>query len=138
MDSEFDRSWNNVARILVIDDNEETRLMLEEALVLAGHEVVLAADGKEGMRQYRLKPADVVITDLFMPNQEGLETIVGLMRQWPDTAIIAISGNFEASSMLLVARQLGATEVLQKPFFPDELIGVVEKVLQLKRAKVVS
>ena len=106
--------------------------MLQEALSSAGHEIVLAADGKEGMKKHQLKPADLIITDLFMPNQEGLETIVGLAKQYPETAVIAISGNFEATSMLLVARQLGAAEVLQKPFFPDELTAVVERLLQCK------
>ena len=80
-----------MGRILVIDDNEETRLMLEEALASAGHEVILAADGREGMKQHRLKPADLVITDLFMPNQEGLETIVSMVKQYPETSIIAIT-----------------------------------------------
>ena len=108
--------------------------MLKEALASAGHEVFLAANGKEGLRLHHDSPADLIITDLFMPDQEGLETIVTLVREFPGTSIIAISGNFEASSMLVVARQLGAADVLQKPFFPDELLAVVERVLQLKKA----
>ena len=119
-----------MAHILLIDDDEDTRAVLEELLSSAGHEVVTAADGKEGLAQFRAAPADLVITDLFMPNQEGLETISHLRRDFPDALIIAMSGNTVAGMMLSIAKRLGAVEVLQKPFFPRELMSMVEKVLQ--------
>jgi len=106
--------------------------MLDEALAMAGHEVVLAADGGEATRKHRENPADLVIMDLFMPNKEGLETMSELLKDSPDTAIVAISGNFIAANMLAVARQMGATEILQKPFFPEELLEVVERLLSIK------
>ena len=119
-----------MGRILVIDDSAEMRAMLQDTLIAAGHEVVQAIDGKEGLRQYRERPADLVITDLFMPNQEGLETIMKLRRFYPDIPIIAISGACAASKpMLTVAHQLGANETLHKPVTAVELLAAVEKVL---------
>src|SRR4051794_5160474 len=100
-----------MARILVIDDDVDVRAVLEEALKLAGHEVDLAADGEEGLKRYLSAPADLVITDLFMPNQEGVETIIKLRRSFPEIPVIAISGNPLASTMLAVARKLGAITV---------------------------
>src|SRR5260370_6370769 len=65
-----------MVRILVIDDDADMRAMLEQTLNSAGHEVALAADGREGVEQYRREPADLVITDIYMPHQEGLDTII--------------------------------------------------------------
>jgi CheY-like chemotaxis protein len=123
-----------MATILVIDDDADTRALLEETLRSAGYETVLAADGKEGLDQFRTKPMDLVITDLFMPNQEGLETIRQLHRHFPTVPIIAISGNPLATAMLSVAIKVGAVAVLQKPFSPNEGLLAVEKALQSKTA----
>jgi len=123
-----------MGRVLVIEDDAEMRAMLNEILTSAGHDVLLAADGKEGMKRYQAAPADVVITDLFMPNQEGLETITKLRRYYPTVPIIAISGNSGvARPMLTVALQLGANATLPKPFMPLELIALVEKVMPSDR-----
>ena len=118
-----------MARILVIDDDPDMRAMLEQTLKAAGHEVISAADGKEGMEQHCTSPADLVITDLYMPNQEGLETIGELRRRFPEVAIIAMSGKTAALTMLSVAQKFGAVGILQKPFAADELIAAVEKAL---------
>ncbi len=118
-----------MARILVIDDEPDMRVLLEQLLKSAGHEVILAADGKEGMEQHCTSPADLVITDLYMPNQEGLETIGELRRRFPEVAIIAMSGKTAALTMLSVAHKFGAVGILQKPFAADELIAAVEKAL---------
>jgi DNA-binding NtrC family response regulator len=118
-----------MARILVIDDDPDMRAMLEQTLKPAGHEDNLAADGKEGMEQHCTSPADLVITDLYMPNQEGLETIGELRRRFPEVAIIAMSGKTAALTMLSVAQKFGAVGILQKPFAADELIAAVEKAL---------
>jgi CheY-like chemotaxis protein len=122
----------HMARILVIDDDADVRAALGQMLKFAGHEVVLATDGKEGVKQYRAAPADLVIVDLLMPNQEGLETIRELRRDFPKVAIIAISGMTAASTMLSIAQRLGAVAVIEKPFFPDQLLSVMGKVLPLK------
>jgi CheY-like chemotaxis protein len=118
-----------MARILVIDDETDMRLLLEQVLKPAGHEVILAADGREGMERYCAGPAELVITDLHMPNQEGLETIRELRRRFPEVAIIAMSGKAAALTMLSVAQQFGAVGILHKPFLPDELLVAVEKAL---------
>jgi DNA-binding NtrC family response regulator len=118
-----------MARILVIDDDADIRALLEQTLTPAGHEVILAADGKEGVEKYREKPSDVVITDLYMPNQEGLETIAELHRRFPDAAIIAMSGRTAGIPLLPVAERLGAVAVLEKPFSPSQLLSAVEKAL---------
>jgi CheY-like chemotaxis protein len=72
---------------------------------------------------------DVVVTDLFMPNRDGLETIVELRKDFPRTAIIAVSGWTAASPLLSIAKRLGAVGVLEKPFLPQQLLEAVEKAL---------
>ena len=119
-----------MARILVIEDDADMRTSLEKALQSAGHQAVLASDGQEGMKLFRLTPADVVITDLFMPNQDGIETMMNLRREFPEARIVAISGNISASAMLSVAKRLGAVVVLEKPFDVEALLAAVDKALQ--------
>ena len=118
-----------MARILVIDDEPDMRAILEKILKSAGHEVILAADGREGVERHRTSPADLVITDLYMPNQEGLETIRELRTRFPEVAIIAMSGRAAALTMLSIAQKFGAIGILHKPFLPDELIAAVGKAL---------
>ena len=118
-----------MARILVIDDDADMRTLLEQTLQSAGHEVVLAADGSEGVQQYRTQPADLVITDLCMPVQPGLETIVQLRKEYASVRIIAMCGKSTAMPMLSAAQRLGAVAFLQKPFLPDQLLAEVVKAL---------
>ena len=118
-----------MARILVIDDEPDMRVLLEQTLKAAGHEVSLAADGREGVERYCTRPADLVITDLYMPNQEGLETIAELRRRFPEVAIIAMSGKAAALTMLSIAQKFGAIGILHKPFLTEELIAAVGKAL---------
>ena len=116
-------------RILVIDDDADMRTLLAQTLQSAGHEVVLAADGKEGVEQYRTQPVDLVITDMYMPIQQGLDTIVQLRKEAPTVRIIAMCGKSTAMPMLSAAQRLGAVAVLQKPFLPDQLLAEVAKLL---------
>jgi CheY-like chemotaxis protein len=118
-----------------MDDEPVLRIFIKEILESAGHEVVLAADGLEGMRQYHSAPFDLALVDLFMPNREGLETIKELKQKFPDFPIIAMSGDSLALTLLSVAQRLGATEVLQKPFLPEELLEAVNHVLPTKRQR---
>jgi DNA-binding NtrC family response regulator len=118
-----------MARILVIDDDLDLRAMVGRMLQSAGHEVVLAADGKEGVEQYRVSPTDLVLTDIYMAGQEGLETIIELRRSDPEITIIAMSGKPEARTMLSIAKRLGAVAMLQKPFSLEQLLQEVEKAL---------
>ena len=81
-----------MSRILIIDDERAIRSMIRQTLDRTGHEVEEASNGVEGMNVYRAKPADLIITDLVMPDQEGLETIMQLRREYTDARIVAISG----------------------------------------------
>jgi len=120
-----------VARILVVDDDEQIRTMLVMTLEEAGYEADEAADGRAAIRKQREKPADLVITDLIMPEKEGLETIMDLRKEWPSTKIIAISGGGRAvpGDYLLHARHLGAARVFRKPIERSELLGAVRELL---------
>lgn len=118
-------------QILVIDDDAVMRKIFERTLTFAGYNVRSASDGKEGMTLLRDVAPDLIVTDLFMPNQEGLETIMEIRKSLPQVPIIAISGGYLASnSMLFIARQVGAVQVLKKPFSADVLLHAVENVLR--------
>jgi len=120
-----------MASILVIDDDIDLRTVICLILEKAGYQVEEAGDGREGVDLFRRKPADLVITDLIMPEQEGVETIIELRKEFPDTRIIAMSGGgrSEPASFLGFANKLGAAETLEKPFSRDVLLSTVEKVL---------
>jgi two-component system, chemotaxis family, chemotaxis protein CheY len=120
---------SEMARILVIDDEEEVRLVLQKVLTDAGHDVVSASDGADGLKQFRAAPADLVITDLYMPDQEGIETMRQLRLEGPDVSIIVISGHPEAGAVMAVARWLGAAATLTKPFSPEELLSAISTAL---------
>lgn len=111
-----------MARILVIDDEAPIRALLSTVLQSAGHEVVEASTGREGLALYRQKPADLVIVDLLMPELSGLDTILEFTREFLDVKVIGMSGD---ESMLNTARLLGARQSLQKPFEVEKLLGVV-------------
>ena len=119
-----------MARILVIDDSAEMREMLEQTLRTVGYDVILASDGKEGVRLHRGNAASLVITDLFMPNQEGMETIAEFRKDFPEVPIIAICGRPGAFHVLRLAKHLGAVDTLAKPFQADELLVMVKKSLR--------
>ena len=121
-----------------MEDEADTRILIEEILKSAGHEVVLAANGLEGMRQYHATSVDLALIDLFMPKQEGLETIKALKQQFPDFPIIAMSGDSLALPLLSIAQRLGAAEVLQKPFLPEELLEAIKNVLRSKPRRTVK
>jgi len=118
-----------MARILVIDDDPDTGAMLEQILKPAGYEVILAADGREGVMRHRTSPADLVITDLYMPIQDGFETIRELRSCFPEVAIIAMSGTTDTGAMLSIAQNVTAVGILRKPFLTDELLAAVARAL---------
>src|SRR5262245_48114491 len=109
-----------MSRILIIDDDAVMRKIFERTLTFAGHSVRSASDGREGMTMLNAETADLIVTDIFMPNQEGLETIMEIRKNLPQVPIIAISGGYvNSNSMLFIARQVGAAQVLKKPFNAD-------------------
>ncbi|MCX6581188.1 MAG: response regulator [Candidatus Aminicenantes bacterium] len=118
-------------RILVIDDDWQMREMMHQALERAGYEVAEAANGKIGLNIQREDPVDLVITDLIMPEKEGIETIRELRRDFPDMKIIAISGGGRASAegYLSVAKTIGAHRTLSKPFDLKKILDLVEELL---------
>ncbi len=120
-----------MASVLIIDDDDMVRTMLLRTVTRGGHEAFGARDGVEGIARFREHPADLVITDIFMPNQEGLATIMELRRSTPDLKIIAISGGGARASLdvLPVAEALGAQRTLRKPFTPAEVMEAINEVL---------
>jgi CheY-like chemotaxis protein len=119
-------------RILVIDDDEALRQLIRQMLERSNYEVIDAPNGKVGVDIYRSDPLDLVITDIFMPEKEGLETIRELCREYPDVKIIAISGGSpktEGFSSLQFAKGFGALRTLDKPFFREELLRMVKELL---------
>ena len=119
--------------ILVVDDEEQIRQLIRETLEQAGFHVTEARDGKEALRQYRLAPADVVVMDILMPDQDGLETTATLRREFPKVKVIAITGGSDMIGILNfldVAKMLGAHRTLQKPFEMKTLIEAIQAELQ--------
>jgi DNA-binding response OmpR family regulator len=119
--------------VLIIEDNKDLRDLLQFILEGAGHSVSVASDGEAGLRAQQARPADIVITDIFMPNQDGLETIAHLRREHPQVKVVAMSGGgsrVKGEGTLLTAREIGAHIVLVKPFDNDELLGVVRSLAQ--------
>jgi DNA-binding response OmpR family regulator len=118
-------------RILVVDDNEDLRNTIGALLQADGFDVALAADGQAALAEHRATPADVVLTDLFMPDKDGIETIVELRRLYPQVKIVAMSGwtSTQGSDYLQVAREIGASVTLQKPFDPGELSRVLRRLV---------
>ncbi len=118
-------------RILIIDDDEQVRDLLSEILGRAGYEVLAASNGAEGLRLYRAQPADLVITDLIMPEKEGMETIIALRKDFPKVRIIAVSGGGRsgAISYLPIAKSLGAARTVAKPFSKQEILDAVRETL---------
>ena len=117
--------------ILVIDDDDQFRGMLRETLEHAGYKVADAANGKEGIRLYREKPADLVITDPIMPEKEGIETIKELKRDFPEVKIIAISGGGRGApeDYLHMAKKLGAQYAFAKPVEREDLLEAVKEII---------
>jgi two-component system response regulator (stage 0 sporulation protein F) len=118
------------ATILIIDDEEIIRVLLRSPLEAAGHEVVEAANGREGLELYRRRPADLVITDIIMPGLNGLDMLLELTREFLHAKVIAISGAGGEKNVLDVAKALRARQTFQKPFSMLHLLGVVRYELE--------
>jgi len=120
-----------MSQIILVDDDEAVRVIVRLALVRFGHEVREAVDGREAMKLCAESPPDLIVTDLIMPGQEGIETIGLVRRRFPNVRIIAMSGGgrVSATDYLQTALAIGADAVLAKPFASEELEEVVAKVL---------
>jgi CheY-like chemotaxis protein len=117
--------------VLVIDDDAQIRRMARRILSGAGHTVIEAEDGDVGLELLHSEQPALVLTDLIMPNKEGIETIREIRQTSPETGIIAMSGTGTSADLYLrVAEKLGADAVLPKPFRAAELLEIVAQVLK--------
>ncbi len=121
-----------MARILIIEDDQEVREYLESVLSRAGHECLCASDGKEGVDVFSANPVDLVITDIIMPEKDGIETIMDLRRKNNTLKVIAISGGgrAEPENYLHSAKLLGANRTIKKPFTNEEMLQAIRTLMQ--------
>lgn len=119
-------------RILIIDDETNILLMLKKMLERAGYEIDLASNGEEGLRLFRNMPSDLVITDIIMPEKEGLETIREMKKMQPNMKIIAMSGGgkISADNYLETAKIFGASRIMEKPFTQQAMVSTVKELLE--------
>ena len=120
-----------MAHILVVDDEASIRTMLRSILERSGHQVSEAENGKDALEKYREAPADAVIVDVFMPEQDGVETMIRLRTEYPDVKVVALSGGGWTSKGVALEHMtdLGAVETIAKPFTAEEVVEVVERIL---------
>ena len=118
-----------MARILIIDDDQDVRGLIRAFLEPDGHIISEAGNGEEGLRQHGQSPAEIIISDIFMPEKDGLQVIRTLAKS--GVRIIAISGGmqFDNADFLNLARKLGAAQVLYKPFDQQQLRAAISAAL---------
>jgi CheY-like chemotaxis protein len=118
--------------VLIIEDDEFVQNMLKQTFERAGYEVARASNGRSGLQLYQCKPFDVVITDLIMPEMEGIETISSLRKNNPDVKVIAISGGGRNNpeDYLELARKLGAQSTFTKPIDRRKLLAAVKELIE--------
>jgi CheY-like chemotaxis protein len=121
-----------MARVLLIDDDVDVRTALATWLRRHGHDVVEAGDGGEGLERLEAAAFDIVVTDIIMPDVEGIETIMRIRKAYPTMPVIAISGggSGEPSHTLRPASRLGAHATLRKPFRPSVLGETIDRLLR--------
>ena len=116
--------------VLLIEDDESLRELLRTTLIGAGYVVLEAANGRQGVNVFRKTPTDLVVTDLYMPERDGLEVIEALRRTHPQVKLLAISGASGTMGYFPLAQSLGAVAVLQKPFAPSAFLNIVAQLLK--------
>jgi CheY-like chemotaxis protein len=123
---------------LLIDDDIELLRQMASSFTAAGYDVQVAVDGQTGLARYLANPTDLVVTDIIMPNREGIETIMALKKATPAPKIIAVSGGYRVGpkDFLDLARHAGAHGVLAKPFRLAALLTLAQSVLAPAWAKV--
>jgi DNA-binding response OmpR family regulator len=124
-------------RILVIEDEPQVRSAIQKRLELEGFEVTAAEDGQKGVKAFRENPADLVITDIIMPEKEGLECIKELTGHFSGVKIIAISGGGRIGPFdyLDLAKKFGASRAFKKPFDWPEMLAAIRELLSLPPVK---
>ena len=121
-----------MARILLIDDDEQVLDMLYESLTREGYDVLRASNGEQGLRRYRQEPVDLIITDIIMPEKEGIETIIELRQDFPDVKIIAMSGGgrIGTNDYLHLAKIFGVQRTFTKPVAREQLLDAITELLE--------
>ncbi len=122
-----------MAKVLLVDDDDMVRYALGKALRKAGHEVLEAADGVKVPSIIETEGADILVTDIIMPDQEGLGTIREVRGQYPRLPIVAMSGGgrMAGTDYLAMAKSLGADAILSKPFDKSELLALVDTLTKV-------
>jgi len=125
------KTGENMKRILVIDDDEKIRTLFKRFLGGKGYDVLCAENGKEGLQLLEAETLDLVITDIMMPEKDGLEVVLAMRLNHADIPIIAISGGMQAAPLdfLPMAHKFGAKKVLYKPVELKELLAAVKEAL---------
>jgi len=120
-----------MARILVVEDDYQVRTMLRLTLEQMGHEVIEAPDGKVACEKFRERPPDLTITDIVMPEKEGIETIIDIRREFPNAKIVAISGGGRGGPEVYLdtAKKFGALRSFTKPVDPVKLKNAIEELV---------
>lgn len=120
-------------RVLIIEDDEPSRLLYRDYLEQASYVVMESANGIDALRLIREQAPDLVITDIFMPRQDGLEVILTIKSDFDSIPVLAISGGsgaFAGDNYLKIAREFGAEQILKKPFTRSEFLSACEQALQ--------
>lgn len=119
-----------IKKILVVDDEELLRDLFREGLGRFGYEVLVASNGNEGLECFKENPADLIITDIFMPDKNGHTFILEILDEFPETKIFAITGkvSFAPEMELDIAKTLGAISVFRKPIKISELLAAIKKL----------
>lgn len=123
-------------RVLLIDDEQMVRKIVRKMLERSGHEVTEAENGRLGLEQLKTDRFDLVITDIIMPEMEGVETLMTVREQYPDVKVIAMSGGGRTGNIdfLGAAEKLGASAILHKPFTLGSLTAAIETTFGAQEA----
>src|SRR5262245_42634294 len=124
-----------MAKILVVEDDAQMRLLLRRALEAAGHQVVDAENGAKGLKRFGESHADLVVTDIIMPDKEGIQTIIELKQSDPQIKVLGISGGGRTENLefLRIAKKSGADRVMAKPFRTADFVKTVAELLAQER-----
>jgi DNA-binding NtrC family response regulator len=118
-------------KILVIDDEDIVRLSCSRSLVPEGYELKMAKNGPEGLKMLEEETFDLVLTDLKMPNMDGIEVLGTIKEKWPKTDVVIVTG-YQTVETAVKAIKLGAFDYIEKPFTPDSLVETVTKVFKVR------
>ena len=119
------------SKILMIDDEDIVRLSCKRTLEPEGYQLRMAKNGREGIEMMQQEPADLVLTDLKMPEMDGIEVLTRIKKEWPSTEVVIVTG-YQTVETAVKSIKLGAFDYLEKPFTPDSLLATVRKALDAK------